>query len=106
MLTEPYYAENFPRYKAALQDRAIAMPRSAEVIADHRAVRLVNRVPRVFPTRGSRGRRHGDSAVALMLAYASTLRAASEPEFASSRPRSNFFERIRRGINTGGFHGS
>lgn len=106
MLTEPYYAENFPRYKAALQDRAIELPRSSEVIADHRAIRLVNKVPRVFPTRGSRGRRHADAAVALMLAYASTLRAIAEPEFSAARPRRSLhlLDRVRRGTRFGGFH--
>ena len=77
MLSIDWYRDNMPRYKAAFEDGTIAIPRDAEILNDHRALRMEKGVARV-PDRHTQSdggkQRHGDSAIAGALAYfASTL---------------------------------
>ena len=75
MLSVKWYAANFPPYKAAYEDRTIIVPESEDIIADHRRIIIKNGVPAVDDGRdkGSDGEfRHGDSAVAGVLAWAAT----------------------------------
>ena len=65
---EAWYGEWMPKYKAALEDGLMQIPRSADVLDDHRLVKVVNGVPKLPPA-GPRARRHGDSVVALALAW-------------------------------------
>jgi phage FluMu gp28-like protein len=66
-----------PRYKAAFEDADITVPKDEGVLSDHRAVQLVNGVPRV-PDSGHTsdlkdgGKRHGDAAIAGCLAWFAT----------------------------------
>ena len=71
MLSEAWYRENMPRYKAAFEDGTIAIPRDADVLWDHRAIVLERGVAKVAERRaGQDGKgRHGDSAIAGALAY-------------------------------------
>lgn len=72
MLTVQWYAANFPPYKAALEDQTVTHPQSEDIIADHRRVILKKGVPGMDDGRdkGSDGQmRHGDSAVAVVLAH-------------------------------------
>ena len=71
MLSEAWYRENMPRYKAAFEDGTIEIPKDADVLADHRAFVLDQGVARISERRaGSDGKgRHGDSAMAAALAY-------------------------------------
>jgi phage FluMu gp28-like protein len=73
MLTPDKYREIVPRYKTALEDNNFLMPKDADIIADHRSVRLENGVPKVPDTarvKGSDGcYRHGDSFIALAFGY-------------------------------------
>jgi phage FluMu gp28-like protein len=67
--TEQIYREAFPRYKAGLEDRTTTLIRHDDVLEDHRAVQLVRGVPRVPEGKtDARGQRHGDSAIAGLLA--------------------------------------
>lgn len=67
--TEAVYREHFPKYKAGLEDRTTTLIRHDDVLEDHRAVQLVRGVPRVPPGKtDKRGERHGDSAIAGLLA--------------------------------------
>ncbi|MDI3260082.1 MAG: terminase family protein [Sinobacteraceae bacterium] len=67
--TESFYREEFPRYKASLEDRLTTIIRHDDVLEDHRAIRLVRGVPRVPPGKTDKaGQRHGDSAIAGLLA--------------------------------------
>jgi len=63
------------RYRGvALEDRTLALVRHDDVLEDHRAIRLVRGVPRLPQGKtDDAGTRHGDSAIAGMLAH----RAAS-----------------------------
>lgn len=75
MASTSSYAEAFPRYKQAYEGRNIIVPKSEDIIADHRSVVLVKGNPTMSAQRikGSDGFfRHGDSAVAGMLAWEAT----------------------------------
>lgn len=72
MATQAFYLEHFPKYKAAYEDGVITIPADADIVADHRAVRLVHGIPGIPPKRntGKDGnQRHGDSAGAGLLAW-------------------------------------
>src|SRR6204780_2458781 len=71
MLSEAWYRENMPRYKAAFEDGTIEIPKDADVLADHRAIVLEQGVARISDRRtGGDGKgRHGDSAMAAALAF-------------------------------------
>jgi len=68
MLTNEWYRDNMPRYKAAFEDQTIALPRDGDILDDHRAVRMEKGIAKVPDTLRSKGRdggqRHGDSAIA------------------------------------------
>lgn len=81
MATASWYAQHFPPYKSALEERTFILPDGEDVIADHRLVILV----RGFPTmsdahvKGADGEpRHGDSVIASLLAHAGTSVEVSE----------------------------
>lgn len=68
-ISEATYREGFPRYKAGLEDRTTVLIRHDDILEDHRAVQLVRGIPRVPEGKtDAAGQRHGDSAVAGMLA--------------------------------------
>jgi len=73
MLSDRWYLENMPPYKAAFEDRAITIPGDPDILDDHRAIRIergVARVPEGVRNRGrDGGRRHGDAAMACALAW-------------------------------------
>ena len=72
MMTEPWYRENMPKWKAQFEDGTIIIPKDREVLDDHRLVKLVRGVGRVPDERtGEKDKkRHGDSAIAGALAVA------------------------------------
>lgn len=102
MLSAGWYAEHFPRYRTAYEDRTIVIAQSEDIIADHRMVQLVNGSPRMSDkkNKGSDGKqRHGDTAVAGCLAWAATLDDTPAPAGATHehdpdayRPQSAFRE--------------
>ena len=71
MLSESWYRENMPRYKAAFEDGTIEIPKDADVLGDHRAFVLEQGVAKISERRsGADGKgRHGDSAMAAALAF-------------------------------------
>lgn len=73
--TEDWYRENMPPYKAALQDGEIVLPKDRDIINDHRAIELergVAKVPNRRTSGADRGQRHGDAAIAAVLAHYAT----------------------------------
>lgn len=73
-LSEPWYRENMPPMKAAIEDAAMTLPRDRDVVGDIRSLRLVRGVGRV-PDRtlnDEGASRHGDAAIAGCLAYAAS----------------------------------
>ena len=72
-MTQNWHIESWPRYKAALEDGDITLPKDLDVLDDHRQVKVVNgiaKIPEGARYKGSDGgQRHGDAAVALCLAW-------------------------------------
>lgn len=71
-LTPKFYAEWFPKYHRAYQDKSLTVPQSEDIIADHRVVVLQKGQPTMSDVRvkGSDGEmRHGDSATAGLLCF-------------------------------------
>lgn len=90
MLSEGWYREHMPPVKAALEDGTLdGLPKDADILADLRAVQVVRGVPRVPDTRSTgedKGKRHGDAAVAVALAYFASREINHGPVVATSRP--------------------
>lgn len=83
MLTASWYAVAFPKYKSAYEDKSITIPKSEDIIADHRLAELYKGSPRMSDRRvkGSDGKfRHGDSTVAGLMAWMAALEEG-EPAF-------------------------
>lgn len=91
MLSEAWYREHMPPVKAALEDGNLdGLPKDADTLADLRAVQVVRGVPRVPDVRSTgedKGKRHGDAAVAVALAYYASRELNKGPVHAASRPR-------------------
>jgi phage FluMu gp28-like protein len=77
MLSQEWYREHMPPFKAAIEDGKLVLPRDADVLADLRCIVMekgVAKVPDGARVKGSDGReRHGDAAVALVLATFAVL---------------------------------
>lgn len=77
MLSQEWYRENMPPFKAAIEDAKLTMPQDADVLADLRTIVMekgVAKVPDSARVRGTDGReRHGDTAIALVLATFAVL---------------------------------
>jgi phage FluMu gp28-like protein len=110
MASAKWYAENFPPYKGALEGQSCELPRDEDEIADHRRVVLKAGYPTMDEgkDKGADGKqRHGDRAVASVLAWAATrtegqppagesVESAADqflPEAMASRPRATMFRR-------------
>jgi phage FluMu gp28-like protein len=91
MPTEAWYREHMPPVKAALEDgNLVDLPKDADTLTDLRAVQIVRGVPRVPDTRSTgedKGKRHGDAAVAVALAYYASRELNAGPVSVGSRPR-------------------
>lgn len=91
MLSETWYREHMPPVKAALEDGTLdSLPRDADVLADLRTVQVIKGVPRIPDTRTTgedKGKRHGDAAVAVALAYFASREINKGPVTVKSRRR-------------------
>lgn len=68
--SETFYLNAFPKLKAALEDKTITLPKSADILADFRSVKLVKGVPKIVERvneKDSHLKRHGDSVIACLL---------------------------------------
>lgn len=79
MLSEPWYREHMPPFKAAFEDAMIIVPRDRDVLSDIRSLAWVRGVIRIpeRSTASTAGQRHGDAAIAGALAWAASQ---AEPE--------------------------
>ena len=101
--TQPWYSENFPKYKAALEDRKVILPLSSDWLDDHRMVAVIKGVPKV-PDANSKGndgkQRHGDSAIAGVLAWFASLNSGHVIEYQTTgKPR--FAYSLRSYVDSG-----
>ncbi len=82
MLSTEWYRENMPPYKAAYEDKNIEIPRDADILEDHRAVKMekgVARIPEGRTTGADKKQRHGDSAVAGAMLWTATRTEGPPP---------------------------
>lgn len=74
MLSQPWYLANSPKLKTKLEERQWEIPRDDDIRMDLRQIKMVRGIPKVpddARTQGSDGaQRHGDAAVAAILAEA------------------------------------
>ncbi|HEY0155465.1 MAG TPA: hypothetical protein VGB92_25945 [Longimicrobium sp.] len=105
MLSPKWYRENFPRYKAALEDAMVILPKDDDVLADHRLVKVVNGVPGIpdkARTKGTDGKqRHGDTAIAGVLSYAASCADTPTYDYEPA-PLGNRHDDRRGGDDDGG----
>jgi len=89
MLSDNWYRDNMPRYKAAFEDRNILLPKDADIIEDHRAIKVIRGVAKLPDVRGKgqdKKQRHGDSGIAGALAwFATTEQEGYQIEFGSTQ---------------------
>ncbi len=91
MLSVDWYRENMPRYKAAFEDAKIEIPRHADILADHRLLRMQQGVARLTERRvrgGDGHQRHGDSAIAGALAFYASYSNHQEYDYIPVNSRS------------------
>ena len=70
MLSQGWYLENMPPFKAAFEDGEIEIPRDLDVLDDLRALQVIRGVPKLPDVKtGDKRNRHGDAAIALALAH-------------------------------------
>jgi phage FluMu gp28-like protein len=72
MLSVGFYRENMPRFKAAFEDDELELPKHEDIVTDLGQIQIYRGTPGIDDSRtqGSDGnKRHGDSAVAIFLAY-------------------------------------
>ena len=69
-MNEKFYRERWPPLKRRMEDAAITLPMDDGVLEDMRSVTLIRGVPRIpdRPAKGRGGDRHGDTAIAVLLA--------------------------------------
>jgi len=91
MLSEKWYRENMPRYKAAFEDKTILLPKDADIIEDHRAFKVVKgvgRLPEGKTNSKNKNQRHGDSGIAGAMAWHATNQdGGGETEYESVSKR-------------------
>lgn len=96
MLSEPWYREHMPPFKAAFEDATIVAPKDREVLGDIRSLQWVRGVIRVPErTLAESGQRHGDAAIAGALAWAASR---AEPAEYGYRPMARPQQRSTGGM--------
>lgn len=81
MISNPWYNEAFPQYKAALEDGKIMLPNNADLLSDHRLAETIRGIPKIPDghNKGTDGlQRHGDGVVAFALAWLASLNDAED----------------------------
>ena len=87
-LNPTWYIEQFPRYRALIQEGRVVLPLDADILDDHGDVQLVGGVPRVPDATKRKGTadklpRHGDAAIAGVLFSFASDQGGAPIEFQS-----------------------
>ncbi|TBW58608.1 hypothetical protein EZI54_03950 [Marinobacter halodurans] len=78
MLSQAWYLDAMPRFKAAFEDNGIEIPRDTDVLDDLRALQVIRGIPKLPDAKtGEDKKRHGDAAIALALAYYASFQQAA-----------------------------
>lgn len=87
MFTVNWYREHMPPMKTALEDATLDIPRDSQTLDDFRTIEIVNGVPRVTERTSSKdGKRHGDSAIACVLAHFASRTLDAGPVWIATTP--------------------
>ena len=89
--TESFYREYMPKYKSAFEDKNLFIPQTEDVLEDHRAIAVINGVPKLPKTKtDAKNKRHGDSVIAIWLGYLASLSDVVPFDFASKDNYADF----------------
>lgn len=97
MSNEAWYRENTPHFKSSLEDDIENMPADQDVIEDHRVFVMINgvaRIPAMGKTNSNNKDRHGDSAIAHLLADFASNHPSAPIEFISLPSREEMEENL------------
>jgi phage FluMu gp28-like protein len=90
MLSVQWYRENMPKYKSAFEDRSIEIPRDADVLDDHRAIKMKKGVAQLSDDAERVGKdqkkRHGDAAIAGAMLWHATQQDGGPAACAGADP--------------------
>jgi phage FluMu gp28-like protein len=100
-LSENWYRENMPPWKAAIEDGMLTLPADREIVDDLRMVKLVRGVARIPERRRTAEgeQRHGDAAIGGVLAHAASRSEYEEFDYRggiaalASRPENTWRDR-------------
>lgn len=89
-LSEKWYREHTAPFKAALEDGELeGIPKDADILADLRSFQVIKGVPRIPDKRtkssDGKGKRHGDTAISLLLAHYASRQLVQMPVAPLSR---------------------
>jgi phage FluMu gp28-like protein len=99
MLTANWYLEHMPKLKAAFEDGTLeSIPADAGTLDDLRLIKMINGIPRIPEerTKTETGKRHGDAAVGLCIAWYASRQGGGPIEYipvpvrAAEAPRKDF----------------
>ncbi len=99
MLSENWYRKAMPRYKAAFEDKTIRLPKDADILEDHRAIKMIKGVARLpeGKTKTKGGQRHGDAAIAGAMAWYATEHGGALLDFDICRAGADEIPQIMQG---------
>lgn len=101
MLTEGWYRDNMPPFKAALEDDTLyGIPADKDVTGDIRAFRVVKgvaRIPEQRTTEKGGDKRHGDAGVALVLGDFASRQEVEIFEYHRVAPTAQHDRQVKRG---------
>lgn len=97
-LSQAWYLENMTKFKADFEDRKLTLPSDTQIVEDHRAIKKVRGIPCIPDRTGkAKDKRHGDTAIAHVLAHAATYSNVAQPmEYI---PVTKEYERVVRTSN-------
>jgi phage FluMu gp28-like protein len=91
-LSQRWYLDNMPVFKAAFEDQNISIPKDADVVADLQAIKVIKgiaKVPDVNTSTVKGKNRHGDAAIALVLAYFASVSEILSYDYEIVDPRAS-----------------
>jgi phage FluMu gp28-like protein len=89
-LSDAWYLENMPKFRAAFEDASLEIPRDADVLNDLRALQSIQgiiKLPKAKTDTTAGKQRHGDAAIALALGYIATTLNTYPIEYQTLRPK-------------------
>lgn len=98
-LSEKWYAENLPPFKAAFEDNRVVLPSDADHMIDLSHFKVINGVPKLPKARtsatGEGPPRHGDAAIAYALAHAASRMPSAAYDYkAAPKPVVGFRSKV------------